>query len=161
MHRRYLSLANAQNWSIHAKYASWHSFCWVLKVFVAICVVVARAVFVVATRDGRAVRAVVVSDATGAMVMRRPFPIAVRVFVAFLVRRETTGFVRGAFVRVATRDCDVASRDVIAVFVPPVFARDKESVPRTAADDAPNDSAIVIIKTVIPFISFKDQVSKK
>ena len=61
---------------------------------------------------------------------------------------------------VAVRDWDAVSRD--ATFdVVVEFVRDKESVPRTAADDAPNDSAIIIMETIIPFISFKEQVSKK
>lgn len=137
-----------------------------LKVFVATVVVVARAVFCVALRAGRVVpvraaRDIVAPDApdaTGAMVMRRPFPIAVRVIVVSRVRVVVVRARCVTAARVAVRDAASPSR----VAAPAAeFARDKESVPRTAADDAPNDSAIVIIKTVIPFISFKDKVSKK
>lgn len=59
---------------------------------------------------------------------------------------------------VAVRDTTDASRVAVTGAE---FVRDKESVPRTAADDAPMDSATTIMETVIPFISFKNKVSKK
>ena len=125
---------------------------------------VLRTVLFVAARDGRKFVVVLVVAARGvrksnaredtAGVFER---VAVRARVvpmrdAVLAVRLTT--------LVAVRDWDVASRD--AVFdVVAEFVRDKESVPRTAADDVPMDSATIIMETIIPFISFKHKVSKK
>lgn len=122
-----------------------------------------RAVFVVAARAGREFVAVFVvargvrkssaRDDTAGVFER----VAVRARVAPV--RDVVLAVRLTTL-VAVRDWDAVSRD--ATFdVGAEFVRDKESVPRTAADDAPNDSAIIIMETIIPFISFKEQVSKK
>ena len=160
MHRRYRSFATAQNWSIHAKYASWHSFCCTLKVFVGMdfrfVANTPRAVLFVVARSGRMPVVVV-------RVLRRSNAREDVVFVRVPVRARTPVLERvAAFVRfvtfVAARDTTDVSRDVAAGAE---FVRDNESEPRTAADDAPNDSATTIMETVIPFISFKDKVSKK
>ena len=53
--------------------------------------------------------------------------------------------------RDAVRDTTDVSRDAVGVAAE--FARDNESEPRTAADDAPNDSASATMETISFFIS--------
>jgi len=58
----------------------------------------------------------------------------------------------------AVRDTGVFSR--IAVFCVPLDARDNESAPRTAAGDAPVESANAIIEIISLFISVYIRLAK-
>ena len=120
-----------------------------------------RAVFVFAARAGRATVTVDVARAPRRSNARDDV-LDVAVAVRVPVRARAPESVRVAAparfaTLVAVRDTTDASRELVVA----EFVRDKESEPRTAADDAPIDSAIVVIKTIIPFISFKPKVSKK
>lgn len=115
-----------------------------------------RAVFDVAARDGRetvvvAARVLLLlrkskarddADVTVGRVVARARTESVRVvaferFMTFVVARDTTDESRGMVVNAAE------------------FVRDKESVPRTAADDAPKESATITIEIISFFISVR------
>lgn len=121
---------------------------------------VARAALFVVARAGR--KPVFVARVFRRSNAREDDVVFVRVPARERVDAESVLVRDAEFARLATfvalRDTTDASRNAVVVAE---FVRDKESVPRTAADDAPMDSATTIMETVISFISFKDKVSKK
>lgn len=109
--------------------------------------IAARAVLVVAARAGR----------------ETVTPVDARVFLRSNARdvslrvpvRARVEFTRGAVVRAETRGVALrvttdVSRDVV---VSDKFVRDNESDPRTAAADAPMESAVATIEIISFFIS--------
>lgn len=120
-----------------------------------------RAVLVVAARDGRApdvgvarvlLRKSNARDDVGVAGGRVP----VRARTEFWVVRvaETSRFTT----LVALRDATDASRGAVVDVVE--FVRNNESAPRTAADDAPMESATMTIETISFFISVHPRLAK-
>lgn len=119
-----------------------------------------RAVCVVAARDGREsvfwvarvlLRKSKARDDVDVLVGRVAARARTELWFARVV--ETSRFTT----LVALRDTTDESRAVVFV---PEFVRDKESVPRTAADDAPMDSATMTIEIISFFISVHYRLAK-
>jgi hypothetical protein len=115
-----------------------------------------RAAFVVAVRDGLVfdvVRVLRRSNARDVVAPVGRVPVRARV--------EELSFTRVVvFVRLTTlvvvRDIPDVSRDVVVL----ELLRDNEPVPRTAADDAPTESAIATIEIISLFISVYARLAK-
>ena len=119
-----------------------------------------RAVLVFVARAGRATVTVDVARAPRRSNARDDV-LDVAVAVRVPVRARAPESVRVAAVArlatlVAVRDTTDASRDVVVA----EFVRDNESVPRTAADDAPMASASATIETISFFISVQYRLAK-
>lgn len=120
-----------------------------------------RAVLVFVARAGRATVTVDGARAPRRSNARDDADDVVDVAVRVPVRARAPESVRVAAVArlatlVAVRDTTDASRDVVVA----EFVRDNESVPRTAADDAPMASASATIETISFFISVQYRLAK-